>query len=219
MVHGLHLASILLLASASNADNLGVGIAYGVKGTSIPLASNLLIAAITGTGTLLSMLAGTTIATLIQPELAALMGGLVIIGAGVWVLIEEARRRPVGRPPRGQTNVKGNAISEATALRKLFILLDNPCAADRDLSGHVDLKESFLLGSALTLNNLVNGLAAGLLGLSPVITTCFVVILSVLALWVGISAGCSVGYRWLGRLAGPVSGFILIFVGICSLFL
>ncbi len=98
------------------------------------------------------------------------------------------------------------------------MLLDNPCAVDRDLSSRVGLKESLPLGLAVTLNNLVYGLAAGLMGLSPALTTCFVVTLSIFSLWLGLAVGCSLGYRWLGRLAGPASGLLLIFVGIYSIF-
>jgi putative Mn2+ efflux pump MntP len=53
----LHVLAVLVLATSSNFDNVGVGIAYGIRGTCIPFASNLIIAVISGTGTLLSMLA------------------------------------------------------------------------------------------------------------------------------------------------------------------
>ncbi len=73
-------------------------------------------------------------------------------------------------------------------------------------------------GLALTLNNLVHGLAAGMIQLSLALTTSFVVIFSILALWLGTLTGCSLGSRWLGRLAGPVSGLLLIFVGFYEIF-
>lgn len=218
-MHGSHLIAILLLTISSNADNVVVGIAFGVKGTSVPLTSNLLIAAISGAGTLLSMLAGKTMASFVQSELAAWAGGLMIVGTGVWVLIQEARLLHSAGPSRPQRKAEEKAVSDVTVLRRVFMLLDNPCAVDRNQSGRVGLKESLPLGLAVTLNNLVYGLAAGLMGLNPALTTCFVVVFSIFSLWLGLAVGCSLGYRWLGRLAGPVSGLLLIFVGIYSIFL
>ncbi len=217
-MHELHLLAILLLTISSNADNVVVGIAFGVRGTRVPLASNLLIAAISATGTLLSMLAGKTMAGFVQSQLAAWIGGLMIIGAGVWVLIQEAKLLHLAGPSTAQSKAERKASSEETLFRRAVMLLDNPCAADRDSSGHISLKESFPLGLAVTLNNLVYGLAAGLMGLSPALTTCFVIIFSIFSLWLGLRAGCSLGHRWLGRLAGPVSGLLLIFVGIYEIF-
>ena len=54
--------------------------------------SNLLIALITGAGTLLSMLAGTTLYRVLKPELATLIGGLAMIGIGVWVIVQATGR-------------------------------------------------------------------------------------------------------------------------------
>jgi putative sporulation protein YtaF len=92
-MHGLHLLSTASLAISSSADNVGVGIAFGIRGTNLPLASNIFIAAITGSGTLLSMLAGKTMASFLKPEAATVLGGLVIIVTGVWIIVQEIRRQ------------------------------------------------------------------------------------------------------------------------------
>ncbi len=48
----------LLIALSCNLDNVGVGISYGARGIKIPFVTNLFIALITGTGTLLAMVLG-----------------------------------------------------------------------------------------------------------------------------------------------------------------
>ena len=216
-MHGLHLISILLLAASSTADNVGVGIAFGARRMNVPLVPNLLIAFITGAGTLVSMLAGKTIAGFLTPQTANLLGGLVIIGTGVWVFVQETRR--FLRPGSGEKDrqARGEPVLHGSGPKRLLVILDNPCAIDRDASNRIRLKETLLLGLALTLNNLVNGLAAGIMGLSPTLTTLLVMVFSIPTIWLGIRTGCSLGYRWLGRLAGPVSGVLLVVVGILEI--
>ena len=69
------------------------------------------------------------------------------------------------------------------------------------------------------LNNLPNGVGAGLLELSTLLTTLMVGLLSVLTFWLGIGLGRSLGIRWLGRHAGTVSGLLLIVIGLAEIFL
>ncbi len=96
--------------------------------------------------------------------------------------------------------------------------LDDPFFLDRVCSTHIHMRETVLLGVALTLNNLVNGVAAGMLGLSLLLVTFSVVIFSILAIWAGRSVGRSSRYRWIGNATGPVSGLLLISIGIYEIF-
>ncbi|OPY77248.1 MAG: manganese efflux pump MntP [Syntrophorhabdus sp. PtaU1.Bin153] len=219
-MQGFHLISILSVASSSSADNLTVGIAFGIKGTRLPFTSNLLISLLNGAGTLVSMVAGNTIAGFLKPERSTIAGATVIIAVGVWAIIQEIRlhyraESPGEQPVAARTST---SITRHTVFRRIFSILNNPCTADRDISDYIDIKEGFLLGLALTFTNLVSGLAAGLMGLSVALTTFFAVIFNFAAMWFGIRAGCSVGYRWLGHLAGPLSGLLLISVGVYEIF-
>jgi putative Mn2+ efflux pump MntP len=69
------------------------------------------------------------------------------------------------------------------------------------------------------LNNIPNGVGAGLLGLSTLFTTLMVGLLSILTFWLGIGLGRSLGIRWLGRHAGTLSGVLLIVIGLAEIFL
>lgn len=210
----LHLGTIFFLALSCSLDNIGIGIAYGVRKLSIPFGTNLLIALLTTGGTLLVMLGGHLVTRLIHPQTAILIGGGIIIVAGAWVVIQETVLRQPTKPPEELQLIALAGVPEVSLLKKIFMILDNPFIADQDFSGHIDLREGFILGLALLLNNLPIGLVAGLLGLSPLLITSSVIILSILTIWVGISAGYYLGYHWLGRLSGPLSGLILIVIGI-----
>jgi putative sporulation protein YtaF len=214
----LHLFSIMALAISSNVDNLGVGIAYGIRGTCIRFPSNLLIALITGAGTLLAMLAGTTLYRFLRPELASLTGGLGMIGIGVWVIVHATGRLCKAESSTEQLQGPGSVISPHVMFTHLMKFLDDPFFSDRVCSTHIHIRETALLGVALTLNNLVNGVAAGMLGLSLSLVTSFVAIFSILAIWAGRSAGRSYRYRWIGKAGGPVSGVLLISIGIYEIF-
>jgi putative sporulation protein YtaF len=150
----------------------------------IPIASNFIIALISGAGTLLSMLAGTSLYRMLKPELATVVGGLVMIGIGVWVIIQGTRQLHRAtfneQPPTGPTD-----LSRYATLRKILTVFDDPFIVDPQCSGNVNARASILLGLGLTLNNLVNGVAAGMMGLSLSLVTFFTVLFSILAIWLG----------------------------------
>jgi len=209
----LHLGTIFLLSLACSLDNIGIGIAYGVRKLSIPFGTNLLIAGLTAGGTLIVMLGGHLVTRLISTQTAMLIGGVIIILAGTWVVIQETFLRLPAKPPEELHLIALAGVPEVSLLKKIFMILDNPFIADQDFSGHIDLKEGVILGLALLLNNLPIGLVAGLLGLSPLLVGVSLIVLSIVTIWVGISAGYFLGHHWLGRLSGPVSGVILIIIG------
>jgi putative sporulation protein YtaF len=213
-----HFLTILLLAISCNLDNVGVGISYGARGIGIPLASNLLIALITAGGTGLCIVFGQRIFQVLPAEVGVLLGAVLLIGMGVWIIRQDIG----GRSPQGQADPSssaGNRLPQTSLWRRMFLILENPSLADRDSSGHIDLKESLLLSLALMLNNLPNGVGAGLLGLSTLHTTMVVGVLSILTFWVGIGLGRSLGVRWLGRRAGAISGLLLIVIGLAEIIL
>ena len=214
----LHLLPILLLAASSNLDNLGVGIAYGIRGTCIRFPSNFLIALITGAGTLLSMLVGTTLYHVLKPQRATLIGGLAMIGIGVWVIVQATGRLRKAKSSTEPLQDARKVISQHIMFSNILKFLDDPFFLDRVCSTHIHIRETVLLGVALTLNNLVNGVAAGMLGLSVSLVTSFVTIFSILAIWAGRSAGRSLRYRWIGTITGPVSGLLLISIGVYEIF-
>ena len=212
-MHSLQLGTVFLLALACSLDNIGIGIAYGVRRLSIPFGTNLLIAVLTASGTLIVMLCGHLVTRLIHPQTAILIGGVIIVLAGAWVVLQETVWRQPVRPLEELQLIALEGIPEVSLLQKILLILDNPFIADQDFSGHIDLKEGAILGLALLLNNLPIGLVAGLLGLSPLLITVSLIILSILTIWVGISTGYFLGTHWLGRLSGPLAGVILIIIG------
>ena len=210
------LVIILLLAISCNIDNIGVGLAYGARGIGIPLVSNLLIALLTAVGTGVCVVFGQKIVQFLPTEVAVILGAVLLIGMGVWVIWQEFKQK------QQPSEVTPSILSEKEHVQmswwqRLTAILQEPILADKDASGSIDVNESVLLSMALMLNNIPNGLSAGLLGMSVWVTAILVGLLSVVTFWVGIAMGRTVGVLWLGRHAGRIAGIMLIVIGLTEI--
>ncbi|MGC8659769.1 MAG: sporulation membrane protein YtaF [Desulfomonilaceae bacterium] len=204
-MRNFHFLTIFLLALSSNLDNVGVGVSYGVRRINIPFASNLLMAIITGAGTFISMLIGAGITRVVDQTYASAVGAIIIGATGVWVFVQEFSNRDEDATNVGQI-LKDTNFANQSIFMKMLTILDHPFLADTDFSGHISLKEGLLLAFALTLNNLSNGIGAGLLGLNRESTTFCVTVLSILTIWFGIHFGRYSGVHWFGRFSGGFRG-------------
>ena len=151
-----------LIALSCNVDNVGVGIAYGARGISLHLSTNLYIALLTAAGTCLAMLLGEKTFLFLSPESGAILGGTILVVMGVWVVLQETIFRGERQCPEARKPAPGEVRPRQSTWQRLVCILDNPSLADDDFSGHIDLKEGTLLGLALLLNNLPNGVAAAI---------------------------------------------------------
>ena len=78
------IGSTLLFGLAANTDNLTVGVAYGLKRSSIRWGHNLLIAAATTTITLMALGVGRQFAWCCQWICPGTIGGILLISLAVW---------------------------------------------------------------------------------------------------------------------------------------
>ncbi len=236
-----HLLSSFFLSSASNVDNFAVAIAYGVKRLRIDLLSNLLIAFVSALGTILSMSVGTVISRYLPDPVANLLGSGVLIAIGImgiWDTLERERKRnrqKVRQVQMARSMVTAGAsqfaevtdqetAKTASAPREITELsyesfLENPEQADKDRSGHIDVKEAIALAFGLTINNLGSGIGAGISGLSIAFTAALTFIFSVASVISGYFLGDRLSARMTGIWTGVVSGLMVIGVGIYEYFI
>lgn len=192
--------AVIAIGLASNLDNAGVGIAYGVRKIHIPWYSNLMIALISFLATLLSGLFGNWIAIWVHPWIGQWIGTIVIVGVGVWVLIQPfVEKKPI--PPEDDPSM-------------LTRLLRNPEEADRDSSKTLNLGESVALGIALAMNALAGGFNAGITHLNVFYTSLSVGVFSYLLLAVCAGFGEKFAAEKLGNRATVISGILLILIGL-----
>lgn len=196
--------AILAIGLASNLDNAGVGIAYGVRKIRIPWYSNLAMSIISALGALLFGLFGNVIAFYVRPWVSHLVGSAVIISVGIWVLLQAYKEADAAR-----------TVCDSSG--SFSRLLRNPEEADKDSSQSISLNESIILGAALAMNAFAGGFSAGVIHLNIWFTALsvgiFSYLLSTLSTWFGEKYAA----EKLGGRATIISGILLILIGICQL--
>jgi putative Mn2+ efflux pump MntP len=97
--------SAVVVAAASNLDNLAVGFAFGMRNARIATAPNAVIAAVTMAGTAAAMTSGREVSRMISPSPATAVSSLIIvaIGAGTIVASLHTLRRPASGPIPGRS--------------------------------------------------------------------------------------------------------------------
>jgi putative Mn2+ efflux pump MntP len=155
-------ASVLLFGLAANTDNLTVGAAYGVKGRHIGIGENLLIACVTTAVTLIAMVFGRQVRTLLPSGLPDLLGGGLLIGFAGWNFYAE------------RTGGGGNPLLPMSRF------------VDRS---EVGLRGCLFLSAALSINNFGLAIAGGIGGVGYVPTALSIFAFSVAMLAFGQTAG------------------------------
>ncbi len=193
------LISAFLLSLSACLDNIVVGIAYGMKRTKIGLGSNLLIAIITSCGTLISMLFGRLIATVLPVTIAQNLGASMIILIGIYFILEYCINKN-----------KNNANSLPDIVKEDICCNNNTNICDRKIG----LRETIMLAFALTINNLGIGISASLAGVNISATVILTFLISLITIILGVAMGYNVIGRICGKYAGLVSGILMIILGI-----
>ena len=214
----VHKISILLVfAIAANLDNLGVGIAYGLRRDNISTRSNLVIAIMSTGLTLMAMKFGQWVQPILSVKIANELGASVIIVVGIWVFFEVAIQRIWSILSRQLRQY----FSQKIGTRKQP---DRPKPEpDRHtLMGFLSHKdperisgrETLILGCSLSLNAMAGGFGASLAGHNPIATSIAVGVFSYVTIAVGQNiAGTYVG-KYLGSLSQKIAGLLLIAIGI-----
>ena len=197
------LFSIFLIGIASNLDNAGVGIAYGIRKIRISWFNNFIIAFFGFLFTLLAGFFGNWIALFISEFTANLIGAIILGIIGVFILCQ---------PFLGKRNTGGSKDGNV-----LMGILRNPEKADFDGSKTISFSEAIVLGIALSINNIAGGFDAGVTNLNLWLTATISGVFS----FICISGFAYVGKRflaaYLGKWATVIAGVLLILIGIDQL--
>ena len=191
-----------LIGIASNLDNAGVGIAYGIRKIRISWFNNFIIAFL-GFIYFISWIFGNWIALFISEFTANLIGAIVLGIIGVFILCQ---------PFLGQRNTVGSKDGNV-----LMGILRDPEKADFDGSKTISFSEAIVLGIALSINNIAGGFDAGVTNLNLWLTATISGVFS----FICISGFAYVGKRYLaeylGKWATVTAGVLLILIGIDQL--
>lgn len=204
--------SLLLLAFAVSLDSFSVGFTYGLRKMQIPLKSIVMIACCSAFTLLVAMGVGNTISRFLSPHFAEMIGGVVLVLIGCWILYQFFK----------PSNDSSNEVKQKNTLVKVEIkslglviqILRRPMEADFDKSGTITGIEAFLLGLALSLDAFGAGIGAALLGYSPWLMALFVAFMSSLFVMTGIRCGRFFAeMKWVEKFTF-LPGVLLIVLGI-----
>jgi putative sporulation protein YtaF len=199
MIHFLH---VFIIALTNNLDNIGVRIAYTIRGIKISIVINIWISLITFVISYFAAYSGTVISGYIGKQLSSLLTMILLSGIGSYMIYRQYLKR-MCRGEFGQDNKKG-----------ICHILLKPENADIDNSKHIDFKEATLLGIALSVNNVGGGVSAGMIGLNPFWVGLLSAMLSFFILWAG-NYMAEFFIKWnLSNKATVAAGIMLIAIGI-----
>lgn len=198
----MQLVPSLLFGVSASLDALLVGVSYGVRGTHIRLLQNLFISLITLLGTCLSIGLGAEFALFLPPILSGCIGSLVLLSLGVYYIAKW---------------VKASLQHSSSGRHSEHEAPPLTCAAQPSLC--LTLPEVFFLSVSLSANNLGIGLSASMAGLTLAPAAAATSICSVTFLFLGNQLGRSRLLQLIGDLADPISGLLLIGLGLIQLFI
>ncbi len=148
-------------------DGFAAGFSYGLKKVQLGLGSLAIVAGVSGLLLSSTLVLGNQLGLLVGCGLGQRLGGLLIIGLGLWGLWEVFSRRwdaqnqliPGEWPvPIWQVKIKRLGV--------IIQILRDPQKADLDQSGNISAGEAVFLGVALGMDSTGVGLGLGFSGLA-----------------------------------------------------
>ena len=198
-----HFFYTFFIALTNNVDNIGVRIAYSIRGIRISTLINFWISVITFVISFFAAYMGTLISGSIGKQLSSLIAMVMLTALGSWIILEPYLRKEIDCTDESAQDKKG-----------VCHVLLHPKDADLDNSKHIDFKEATFLGIALSINNVGGGVSAGMIGLNSFWVGFLSAVLSFLALWAGNTVA-EFFIKWnLSKKASAVAGLLLIAIGI-----
>lgn len=204
-------------------DTFSVGITYGMRKIRLPFPSVMVLSICSGMVIFASMNMGNWLAKWLPPFAATIAGATIFIALGFLTLIQEKQKKDKKCLAKNQLSVS-KKIRAQNAKKfqwkqaySIIQVLRSPTVADIDQSGTISTVEAFFLGMALSLDSLIVGLGASTIGISPMILTGIVFILSSLFLYLGMWLGIQmIGNFWRGVFV-YVPGISFILIGLLRL--
>ena len=203
----------LLFGISASLDALLVGVSYGIRGIRVRVWQNLLISLVTLLGTCLSVGLGRRFSLFLPEIIRDYAGSLVLIFLGIYYIAKWAASL-LRKDPQTECTPR-----DGTALGRMEYT-ERPGQAPHDSPDFMPgLKpaEVFSLSLTLSLNNLSAGFSASLAGLTLVPAGISTLACSVLFLSSGNRLGTHPSLQLAGRIADPLSGALLIGLGLFQL--
>jgi putative sporulation protein YtaF len=155
---------LILLAIAVSIDGFWGGFAFGLRKVKLSPISLLLISAWSIICTMIVMIIGHSLKTIISFEWARYIGALLLFLLGILTLKEGYKQK------REHLECKRNFITYNVRFRDLIKILRNPILADIDNENDIKPAEATVFGLAVAMDASIAAFTISLLGFNPFIT-------------------------------------------------
>lgn len=213
----MQLLPSLLFGISASLDALLVGIGYGLRKVRISTLQNLSISLVSLLGTCLSVCLGDRLMLFLPASLADRTGSGILMLLGIYYMIKWGFPKIINRKIRSWE-------TKPFTVRKQSSETEQPThtseiTSTENVPARLKPAETFSLSMTLSLNNIGIGLSASMAGLPllPAAVTTF--LCSALFLLCGNRLGQSRFLRLIGNAADPISGLLLIGLGMMQLVL
>jgi len=212
----MNLFYVLLLGIAVSIDGFVAGIAYGLKNICMPLTSLLIVCMTTIACTGAAMASAYILGTIINTQLATLLGALVLVLIGLFTLFQEYLLKDANESIRN-----GDIVSPKLTFsigRLVISIMADPEKADIDNSQLISPIEALFLGLALGVDNMVATFAAALIEPLPLYTPLLMGFIQILVIAAGLFTSTRFVTDRFKKSFSYLPGIILIILGLIRLF-
>ncbi|MBP2626741.1 MAG: hypothetical protein H6Q68_1452 [Firmicutes bacterium] len=211
----MNLFYVLLLGFAVSIDGFIAGIAYGLKNIYIPLTSLLIVCITTIICTGAAMSIAYILGSLINTQLAMLLGALLLIMIGLFSLFQEY----LIKDANNYITNEGVISPKLTfSIGRLVInIMADPEKADVDQSQRINPLEALFLGLALGVDNMVATFAVALMEPLPLYTPLIMGLIQIIVITAGIYTSKHFISDKLKQRFPYLPGIILIVLGLIRL--
>lgn len=211
--------TIILLAVSLSTDALGVGTVYGLRRIRIPLPSKLFICFFSIVYSAIAQALGKTLGNILTKDLSGLIGVGILFFMGIWVILQAILGKN-DAPAKKKVSKTGTLLEIAIKSLGITIqIIKNPIEVDLDKSGTIDLRESILLGFALSLDAIGVGIASALAGYQSILIPFVVGLFQLIFLYIGLFVGNRITSYGRGnkKVISIIPGVLLIMLGLSRL--
>lgn len=216
----MQLLPSLLFGISASLDALLVGISYGLRKIRIRALQNLAISLVSLLGTCLSACLGCHLLPLLPPVLAGCIGSIILMLLGTYYIVKWGFSVLIKHRLQAMDEIqsinKTHVIAEIRATDKAQTPAQKKLSIEKS-RGCLSAPETFILSLTLSANNIGIGLSASMAGLALLPAAAMTFGCSALFLLCGNRLGQSRFLCLIGNAADPISGLLLIGLGILQL--
>jgi len=214
--------TIVILAVSLSIDALGVGVAYGLRKVKIPLGSKVIICFFSILYSAAALFIGKSISGFLPAYVSKLVGIVILIFMGVWIIISAVLKRENGHASQEFPDTVSKTLFEF-AIKSLGItiqVIKNPSRGDIDKSGTIDTVESLMLGLALSVDAIGVGIGSALAEFYSMIIPVSIGLFQILFIYLGTYLGEKLTYtaKINKKVLAVLPGILLIFLAIIRIY-